>query len=173
MFVQHAYLTTAHNYGDHDDADTLSRDFNSLTTTSTEGEDYGKIVKGLLTSGDFSFGTLHQWLDYTCRNETLLHFCFFDDGYGLAVTSTTHKYADLNYYLLCFLHHHGVPPGFSSIKVESNERGQLKSDPLQAEKTFVHMLNVRNDEDAKCWIQYHGATPGHYCVYRQVGQLSY
>ena len=133
MFVQHAYLTTAHNYGDHDDADTPSRDFNSLTTTSTEGEDYGKIVRGLLTSGDFSFGTLHQLLDYTCRDENLLHFGLFDDGYGLAVTSTTHKYADLNYYLLCFLHHHGVPPGFSSIKVESNERGQLKSDPLQAE----------------------------------------
>ena len=35
------------------------------------------------------------------------------------------------------------------------------------------MLNVGNDEGAKCWIQYHGATkPGHYCVYRQVGQRS-
>ncbi|CAE7442520.1 unnamed protein product [Symbiodinium natans] len=174
-YVQNAFLTAAHHFGDHDQDETTSAKKEgettawTTTTSSTPTTLTERLASQMLEQGDFSHQTCHQILDTLefkrkttttrqameteAEDSGTLLLGLYSYGANVGLTNATAHYRKLAQYLAAYLKNHGMSSGVTSIQVTKNAVAKPHKDVNNAAGSLNWHVSLGNYRGGKLWVE--------------------
>ena len=173
FFENHAFLNTAHIYGDHEERPGVTKglgddrlvNFATSSTTSTSE----CLAANLLKQGVFDHDACQQLLDtvrlrppsrscHTDRTDSgNLVLGLFSHGNFSGITRDTVKHEQLTRYLTSYLKFHGICGPTTSVSVSHNVGALPHRDYHNAKDSMNYHLTLGEHTGGRLWVQADGA----------------